>query len=240
MTTELQGAPRTYDVRTYGCQMNVHDSERISGLMEDAGYVRAADADSADVVVFNTCAVRENADNRLYGNLGHLKPVKDRTPGMQIAVGGCLAQKDQAVITRRAPWVDVVLGTHNVHRAAELVDGARTAGPVTEIFDAAVLDDEAMFPSALPARRETTYNAWVTIQVGCDRRVEARTRLAIIRPFQSARTLSSSPGRTRVSRRRSSFSRSGAMRVSISGGSSPVMSRLGMLVASQLPCWEMS
>ncbi|NUR07944.1 MAG: tRNA (N6-isopentenyl adenosine(37)-C2)-methylthiotransferase MiaB, partial [Nocardioidaceae bacterium] len=109
-------APRTYEVRTYGCQMNVHDSERLSGLLEDAGYVRfdagaAADGDAADVVVFNTCAVRENADNKLYGNLGHLAPVKAARPGMQIAVGGCLAQKDRSTITTKAPWVDVVFGT---------------------------------------------------------------------------------------------------------------------------------
>ncbi len=90
-------------MRTYGCQMNVHDSERISGLLDAAGYVPVQPDSTPDVVVFNTCAVRENADNRLYGNLGHLKPVKDRTPGMQIAVGGCLAQKDRATITDRAP-----------------------------------------------------------------------------------------------------------------------------------------
>ena len=105
--------PRTYRVITYGCQMNVHDSERISGLLEDAGYV-AAPGDEADVVVFNTCAVRENADNRLYGNLGHLAPAKAARPAMQIAVGGCMAQKDRDVIVARAPWVDVVFGTHNV------------------------------------------------------------------------------------------------------------------------------
>src|SRR6266545_3872470 len=105
---------RTYEVRTYGCQMNVHDSERLSGLLEDAGYVRAAEGDQADVVVFNTCAVRENADNKLYGNLGHLAPVKARTPDLQIAVGGCLAQKDKASIVKKAPWVDVVFGTHNI------------------------------------------------------------------------------------------------------------------------------
>src|SRR3978361_344090 len=97
--------------------MNVHDSERLSGLLEGAGYVRADDAAAkageADVVVLNTCAVRENADNRLYGNLGHLASVKARRPGMQIAVGGCLAQKDRDTIVARAPWVDVVFGTHN-------------------------------------------------------------------------------------------------------------------------------
>jgi len=115
---------RSYTVRTYGCQMNVHDSERMAGLLESAGYVPAGD-DDPDVVVLNTCAVRENADNRLYGNLGHLRPVKDAHPGMQIAVGGCLAQKDRAEIVRRAPWVDVVFGTHNVHALPVLLERAR-------------------------------------------------------------------------------------------------------------------
>src|SRR5919106_853555 len=125
MTTDLQAAGRTYRVRTYGCQMNVHDSERLSGLLEAAGYAAAPEEGDADVVVLNTCAVRENADNRLYGNLGHLRPVKDARPGMQIAVGGCLAQKDRGEIVRRAPWVDVVFGTHNVGSLPALLERAR-------------------------------------------------------------------------------------------------------------------
>jgi tRNA-2-methylthio-N6-dimethylallyladenosine synthase len=118
---------RTYAIRTYGCQMNVHDSERLSGLLEQAGYERASGgvAEGADVVVFNTCAVRENADNRLYGNLGQLYPVKQRRPDMQIAVGGCLAQKDRARIIERAPWVDVVFGTHNLASLPVLLERAR-------------------------------------------------------------------------------------------------------------------
>ncbi|MGW0502031.1 tRNA (N6-isopentenyl adenosine(37)-C2)-methylthiotransferase MiaB [Micromonospora sp. NPDC003241] len=165
MTTAAAGGPRTYQVRTYGCQMNVHDSERISGLLEQAGYVRAGGADdNPDVVVFNTCAVRENADNRLYGNLGHLRPVKDRHPGMQIAVGGCLAQKDRGEIVRKAPWVDVVFGTHNIGSLPVLLERARhnTAAEV-EILEA--LD---VFPSTLPTRRESTYAGWVSISVGCN------------------------------------------------------------------------
>jgi tRNA-2-methylthio-N6-dimethylallyladenosine synthase len=156
-------APRTYEVRTYGCQMNVHDSERIAGLLDAAGYVPATDA-RPDVVVFNTCAVRENADNRLYGNLGHLKPVKDATPGMQIAVGGCLAQKDQSTITRRAPWVDVVFGTHNVGSLPTLLERAR----IEQESQVELLEALEVFPSTLPARRESTYAAWVSISVGCD------------------------------------------------------------------------
>src|ERR687885_1833450 len=115
---------RTYAIRTHGCQMNVHDSERLAGLLEEAGYARSEE-ELADVVVFNTCAVRENADNKLYGNLGHLAPVKARHPGMQIAVGGCLAQKDRDVIVRKAPWVDVVFGTHNIGSLPALLERAR-------------------------------------------------------------------------------------------------------------------
>ena len=159
---------RRYVVRTFGCQMNEHDSERIAGLLEADGLVPADSTDDADVVVLNTCCIRENADNKLYGTLGHLKTWKNAEEGRQIVVAGCLAQKDRDVVRRRAPYVDVVLGTHNVHRAAELVDEARRSGPITEILDAAVLDDHTMFPSALPARRETGFNAWVTIQIGCD------------------------------------------------------------------------
>jgi tRNA-2-methylthio-N6-dimethylallyladenosine synthase len=155
---------RTYDVRTYGCQMNVHDSERIAGLLEEAGYVRAADADAADVVVFNTCAVRENADNRLYGNLGHLRPAKLKNPDMQIAVGGCLAQKDRGDIVRRAPWVDVVFGTHNIGSLPVLLERARhNAAAEVEI-----LESLEVFPSTLPARRESAYSGWVSISVGCN------------------------------------------------------------------------
>jgi tRNA-2-methylthio-N6-dimethylallyladenosine synthase len=163
------GQPRSYVVRTYGCQMNEHDSERIAGLLEADGMVRAETEDDADVVVLNTCCIRENADNKLYGNLGHLKPWKDARDGRQIMVAGCLAQKDRDLVASKAKHVDVVIGTHNVHRAAELLTDAQAASaPITEILEEAVIDDHAMFPSALPARRETSYNAWVTIQIGCD------------------------------------------------------------------------
>jgi tRNA-2-methylthio-N6-dimethylallyladenosine synthase len=120
-----ESGTRSYEVRTFGCQMNVHDSERMSGLLEAAGYVRAEDGAEPDVVVFNTCAVRENADNRLYGNLGQLRPVKERHPGMQIAVGGCLAQKDRETILEKAPWVDAVFGTHNVGALPALLERSR-------------------------------------------------------------------------------------------------------------------
>ncbi|MGY4651948.1 MiaB/RimO family radical SAM methylthiotransferase [Mycobacterium sp. URHB0021] len=160
----LRQKARTYQVRTYGCQMNVHDSERLAGLLEAAGYQRAADGADADVVVFNTCAVRENADNKLYGNLSHLAPRKQADPNMQIAVGGCLAQKDRAAVLHRAPWVDVVFGTHNIGSLPTLLDRARHNNAAqVEIVEA--LQE---FPSALPAARESAYAAWVSISVGCN------------------------------------------------------------------------
>jgi len=155
-------------VVTFGCQMNEHDSERLAGLLEGDGLVAAASPDDADVMVLNTCCIRENADNKLYGNLGQLKRWKGERDGRQIVVAGCLAQKDQELVRQRAPQVDVVLGTHNVHRVTELMARARTEGPVTEILQEAVADDRAAFPSALPVRREQGYTAWVTIQIGCD------------------------------------------------------------------------
>jgi tRNA-2-methylthio-N6-dimethylallyladenosine synthase len=154
---------RTYDIRTYGCQMNVHDSERLAGLLEESGYVPGAGND-VDLVVFNTCAVRENADNRLYGNLGQLFPAKQARPGMQIAVGGCLAQKDRGRIVEKAPWVDVVFGTHNLAALPVLLERARHNNEAqVEIVEAL-----QNFPSDLPSRRESAYRAWVSISVGCD------------------------------------------------------------------------
>ncbi|MFP5577506.1 MAG: tRNA (N6-isopentenyl adenosine(37)-C2)-methylthiotransferase MiaB [Acidimicrobiia bacterium] len=158
---------RTYRVRTYGCQMNEHDSERIAGMLEADGLRPAGDDEQPDVMVLNTCCIRENADNKLYGNLGHLKSVKDANPGMEIVVAGCLAQKDRDLIQQRAPHVDVVVGTHNVGRTVDLLRSAREHGPVTEIIEA-VEEAHAEFPSALPTKRELPYAAWVTIQIGCD------------------------------------------------------------------------
>ncbi|HEV8299192.1 MAG TPA: tRNA (N6-isopentenyl adenosine(37)-C2)-methylthiotransferase MiaB [Acidimicrobiales bacterium] len=157
-----------YLIRTYGCQMNEHDSERIAGLLEADGLVAAAGVDDADVIVLNTCCVRENADNKLYGALGHLKRVKAERPHVQIAVAGCLAQKDRDRVIERAEHVDVVFGTHNVHRAVELLHHASAAGPVVEILDETARDEPDGFALAAPARRELEHAAWVTIQIGCD------------------------------------------------------------------------
>ncbi len=155
---------RSYLVETYGCQMNVHDSERIAGLLDEAGFIPVADGEQADIVVFNTCAVRENADNKLYGNLSFLAPIKKANPSMQIAVGGCLAQKDQAVILKRAPYVDVVFGTHNIGSLPVLLERAR----IEEASQIEILEALERFPSTLPARRLSAFSAWVSVSVGCN------------------------------------------------------------------------
>jgi len=160
--------PRTYVVRTLGCQMNVHDSEHMAGMLEQAGYTRASAEDEAasraDVVVINTCAVRENAATRLYGNLGQLASVKAARPGMQIAVGGCLAQKDRGTIIEKAPWVDVVFGTHNLDALPVLLERARH----NEAAQVEIAESLQVFPSTLPTKRESVYAGWVSISVGCN------------------------------------------------------------------------
>src|SRR5699024_9985703 len=161
--TEL-ATPRSYEIRTFGCQMNVHDSERISGLLESNGYVPAVEEAIPDIVVFNTCAVRENASNRLYGHLGNLKATKDDHPGMQIAVSGCLAQKDQNTIVERAPSVDVVFGTHNMWSLPVLLSRSLH----NDVAQVELLEALDTLPSILPSKRESSCSGWVSISVGCN------------------------------------------------------------------------
>src|ERR687896_1040719 len=158
----MSPASRTYWLRTFGCQMNEHDSERMAGMLETQGYVATDSPEGASVVLFNTCCIRENADQRLYGNLGHMKALKDRRPELRIVVGGCLAQKDKQAIQRRAPWVDVVLGTHNLASLPRLLRESE-AGPAFEI-----LEQTEVFPSSLPSRRMSPWHAWVSISIGCN------------------------------------------------------------------------
>ena len=159
-------AGQTYFVRTFGCQMNEHDSERIAGLLESDGMTPAAAPEEADLIVLNTCTIRENADTRLYGYLGSLKRAKTENPALRIAVGGCSAQKERDLIQERAGWVDVVFGTHNVHRVVDLLDHAEEWGPITEIWDETRSVEE--IPSGLPVQRESDHSAWVTITIGCN------------------------------------------------------------------------
>ena len=155
---------RTFVIETYGCQMNVHDTERIAGLLLDAGYSQALEGSDPDLVVFNTCAVRENADNKLYGRLSFLAPRKRKDSDFQIAVGGCMAQKDKDLIIERAPYVDVVFGTHNIGSLPVLLERAR----IEEESQVEIKESLEHFPSTLPSRRHSAFSAWVSISVGCN------------------------------------------------------------------------
>ncbi|GAA1696425.1 tRNA (N6-isopentenyl adenosine(37)-C2)-methylthiotransferase MiaB [Microbacterium sediminicola] len=158
------GTARTYEVRTFGCQMNVHDSERLSGSLESAGYLPVEPGDEPDVVIINTCAVRDNAAGKLYGTLGHLKSRKDKRAGMQIAVGGCLAQMDKQNVLDKAPWVDVVFGTHNMGSLPRLLERARH----NDEAELEILESLEVFPSTLPTKRDSASSGWVSISVGCN------------------------------------------------------------------------
>ena len=163
MYPRCDGQPR-YLLRTFGCQMNEHDSERIAGLLTADGYVSTEDATEANVVVFNTCAIRENADNRLYGNLGHLRPLKERNPRMRIVVAGLPRAEGRGPIQERAPWVDVVVGTHALPGLLDLLRPRRGSTARRSTCASTPRCSRARFP----ARREVAHHAWVSIAVGCD------------------------------------------------------------------------
>ncbi|WP_143146367.1 tRNA (N6-isopentenyl adenosine(37)-C2)-methylthiotransferase MiaB [Ferrithrix thermotolerans] len=154
-----------YFVKTFGCQMNVHDSERIAGILSEVGYEASNSIDTADVVVLNTCCIRENADNKLYGNLGHLSALKAERPGMKIVVAGCLAQKDKELVAKKAPYVDVVVGTFNLSSIPDLLSRADGSKAEMEFLDAPKEYDEV---SSIAMKRESSISAWVSIQTGCN------------------------------------------------------------------------
>jgi tRNA-2-methylthio-N6-dimethylallyladenosine synthase len=155
---------QTYLIRTFGCQMNKHDSERVAGLLNEMGLSPVAEAPDADVVVFMTCCVRENADERLRGQVRSLKSVKQGRPGQIIAVGGCIGQRDGYELLRQIPHIDVVFGTHNVAHLPTLISSAASQRqPQVE-----VIAESGEFASDLPTQREHRWHAWVPITIGCD------------------------------------------------------------------------
>ena len=164
---KLEFAPsrqgKKYYVKTFGCQMNEHDSEKIAGMFELDGMTRANAEESADVMFINTCTIRENADDRLYGTLGQLKKWKNEGINRKLLVGGCAAQKDKQLVRERAPWVDVVIGTHNLTNIINLLNQSEDWGPITE-----VVDEIVELPTDAPSIRESEHSAWLTIQIGCN------------------------------------------------------------------------
>ena len=152
-----------YFIKTFGCQMNEHDSERIAGLFEQDGMIKATSIENSDILFVNTCTIRENADDKLYGTLGQLKVWKSKNINRKLLVGGCAAQKDKELVRNRAPWVDVVMGTHNLTDVVHLLNQSEDWGPITEIADSI-----ETLPTDAPSIRESEVSALVTIQIGCD------------------------------------------------------------------------
>ena len=143
--------------------MNEHDSERISGMFELDGMSKAISEEYAAVLFVNTWTIRENADDKLYGTLGQLKQWKSQKDNRKLLVGGCAAQKDKELVREKAPWVDVVIGTHNLTNVVDLLNRSEDWGPLTEI-----IDEIETLPTEAPSIRESEYSAWVTIQIGCN------------------------------------------------------------------------
>jgi len=154
---------KKYYVKTFGCQMNEHDSEKIAGMFELDGMTKANSEENADVLFINTCTIRENADDKLYGTLGQLKQWKNEQLDRKLLVGGCAAQKDKTLVRDRAPWVDVVIGTHNLTNIINLLNQSEDWGPLTE-----VVDEIEEMPTDAPSIRESEHSAWLTIQIGCN------------------------------------------------------------------------
>tara|TARA_Y100000591_G_scaffold332090_1_gene368140 strand:- start:233 stop:1606 length:1374 start_codon:yes stop_codon:yes gene_type:complete len=152
-----------YHIKTFGCQMNEHDSEKIAGIFNNDGMSKSEDLENADVLFVNTCTIRENADDKLYGTLGHLKKWKSLSPKRRLLVGGCAAQKDKELVRERAPWVDVVIGTHNTSEIINLLNQAEDWGPITEITE-----ESKNIETEITAVRESSVSAFVTIQIGCN------------------------------------------------------------------------
>ena len=155
---------KQYLIVTYGCQMNVHESEKIAGILHERGYTECTDSRDADIIVFNTCCIRENAENHAYGNIGALKKLKRAKPSLLIAVGGCMTQQEGAAekLRRKFPFVDIVFGTHNLSRLGELIDLRAKGKKVVEVTEQPELLREA------PSFRTSYPNAWVNIMYGCN------------------------------------------------------------------------
>ncbi len=166
LKVRLEGQTLTYFVTTFGCQMNAHDSEKLKGILEGIGYTEAVTEDVADFVIYNTCAVRENAEQRVYGRIGHLKSVKKKNPKMMIALCGCMMQQPTVITKLKESYrhIDLVFGTHNLYKLAELLEvRLDTKAPVFDIWEAhkEIVED-------LPSIRKYRYKASVNIMFGCN------------------------------------------------------------------------
>ena len=161
------GKNKKYTILTYGCQMNVHDSENISGIMEELEYTKEENYEKADVIILNTCAIRENAHNKVIGILGRIKKLKEENPNIITIIGGCMPQEESVsnMLKDKYKWVDIVLGTHNIYDIPVLLDNImKERKQNIEVYSI-----EGSIIENLPVKRDSNYKAWVNIQYGCDK-----------------------------------------------------------------------
>ena len=161
------GKNKKYTILTYGCQMNVHDSENISGIMEELEYTKEENYEKADVIILNTCAIRENAHNKVIGILGRIKKLKEENPNIITIIGGCMPQEESVsnMLKDKYKWVDIVLGTHNIYDIPVLLDNImKERKQNIEVYSI-----EGSIIENLPVKRDSKYKAWVNIQYGCDK-----------------------------------------------------------------------
>ena len=161
------GVGKKYFIKTYGCQMNVHDSENIKAILEDMSFTEAIDMENADIVLLNTCAIRENAHNKMYGFLGRVKHLKESKPELICGICGCMTQEEVVVdeLKKKYKWVDIIFGTHNLHKLPNILDEAiKEKKQEIEVFSI-----EGDVYENIPVKRDSKYKAWVNIQFGCDK-----------------------------------------------------------------------
>lgn len=157
---------KKYFIITYGCQMNEHDSEKLAGMLEGIDYQKAGQVEEADIILLNTCTIRENAELKVFGKVGELKRLKENNPELIIGVGGCMMQSEKAVqqLYEKHPQVDLIFGTHNIHHVPDLIQRIeKERGRIVEVWD----EEEGLIPD-LPSVRESDFKAWVSIIQGCN------------------------------------------------------------------------
>ena len=161
------GKGKTYFVKTYGCQMNVHDSENIKAILEQMNFKEADSMETADLILLNTCAIRENAHNKVFGMIGRIKHMKEERPNIIAGVCGCMAQEEVVVneILDKYKWLDFVFGTHNIHELPKVLENAMN----NKKIDIEVYSCEGDIIEDMPAKRDSKYKAWVNIMYGCDK-----------------------------------------------------------------------
>jgi tRNA-2-methylthio-N6-dimethylallyladenosine synthase len=158
---------KKYHIHTFGCQMNVHDSEKIAGIFSETGYKEAGGFHKADVIILNTCSIREKAEQKFYSELGRLKTAKKQNPGLKIAVAGCIAQQEGKKLFKRFPYIDFVFGPNNIDNLQNwIIDRGQSSDPMSQTI--ALKDNPVYHTKVLPVKREGQVRAWVSIMYGCD------------------------------------------------------------------------